>query len=51
MFPETVIDEDGRVERTGKFLLMRHAYIELARYSPDGFANEGEEGEDNVESE
>ena len=51
MFPEMVINEDGKVERTGKFSLMRHAYIELAKYSPDGFANEGEEGEESVESE
>ena len=54
MFPEMVIDEDGKVERTGKFSLMRHAYIELAKYSSDSFANEGEEGkegEENVDSE
>ena len=51
MFPEMVINEEGKVERTGKFSLMRHAYIELAKYSPEGFANEGEEGEDSVELE
>ena len=51
MFPEMVINEDGKVERTGKFSLMRHAYIELAKYSPDSFANEGEEGEENMDSE
>jgi hypothetical protein len=49
MFPEMVINEDGKVECTGKFSLMRHAYIELAKYSPDGFANEGKEGEEGVE--
>ena len=51
MFPEMVINEDGKVERTGKFSLMRHAYIELAKYSPDSFANEGKEGEENMDSE
>ena len=50
MFPEMIIIEDGKVERTGKFSLMRHAYIELAKYSPEGFANEGEDGEEIDES-
>ena len=50
MFPEMAINEDSKVAHTGKFSLMRHAYIELAKYLPDGFANEGEESKDNVES-
>ena len=49
MFPEMVMNEDSKVERTGKFSLMRHAYIELAKYSPEDFANEGEEGKEGVE--
>lgn len=51
MFPEMVINEGDQVECTGKFSLMRHAYIELATYSPDAFANEGREGEECTEAE
>ena len=51
MFPEMVISKDGKVECTGKFSLMRHAYIELAKYSLDGFSNEGKEGKESMESE
>ena len=29
---------------------MRHAYIELAKYLPEGFANEGKDGEEIEES-
>jgi hypothetical protein len=39
MFPEMVVNQEGHIERTGKFSLMRHAYIELAKYSADGFDN------------
>ena len=46
MFPEMIINKDGKVEHMGKFSLMRHAYIELAKYLPKGFAHKGEEGED-----
>ena len=49
MFPEMVINEDGKFERMGKFSLMRHTYIELAKYSPDDFANEGKEGKEGME--
>jgi hypothetical protein len=51
MFPEMVINGDGIVECMGKFSLMRHTYIELAKYSPDGFANEGEDGKEGLEVE
>ena len=43
MIPEMVINGECHVVCTGKFSLMRHAYIELAKYLPDGFASEGEE--------
>ena len=51
MFPEVVINQDGRyeVECTGKFSLMRHAYIELSHYSVDGF-NEDEEERENEDN-
>ena len=51
MFLEMVISKDSKVKCTGKFSLMRHAYIELAKYSPDGFSNEGKEGKESMESE
>jgi hypothetical protein len=31
MFPEYKVDNDG-VEDTGKFSLMRHAYLEVTKY-------------------
>jgi hypothetical protein len=41
MFPEMRVDNSGHISTTGKFSLMRHAYIELARFAPDGlFAEE-----------
>lgn len=33
MFPETRITDDGRILETGKFSLMRHAFLELAQFS------------------
>ena len=35
MFPEMVINQEGQIEETGKFSLMRHAYIELGKYLTD----------------
>jgi hypothetical protein len=33
MFPEMCVTEDGRILETGKFSLMRHAFLELAQFS------------------
>ena len=33
MFPETCITNDGKILEMGKFLLMRHAFLELAQFS------------------
>ena len=33
MFPEMCATEDGRILETGKFSLMRHAFLELAHFS------------------
>jgi len=43
MFPEMLVNQDGHIEHTGKFLLMRHAYIELAKYLTDGFIDDEED--------
>lgn len=36
MFPEMRVSEDGVITETGKFSLMRHAFIELAQFSDNG---------------
>ena len=36
MFPETRVNTDGDISLTGKYSLMRHAFIELSTYSSDG---------------
>lgn len=36
MFPETEVNLAGAISHTGRFSLMRHAYIELSKYSSDG---------------
>ena len=33
MFPETCVTDDGRILETGKFSLMRHAFLELVPFS------------------
>ena len=33
MFPETRVTDDGRILETGKFSLMRHAFLELVPFS------------------
>ena len=43
MFPEMAITKGGRITETGKFSLMRHAFLELAQFS------NGELFEDNDE--
>lgn len=50
MFPEMVVSEDGHIERMGKFSLMRHPYIELAKYSTDGFGDDDDESGEGEES-
>jgi hypothetical protein len=45
MFPETAVGPAGQMTLTGKFSLMRHAYIDLATFSSDGLF---EEDYDNV---
>lgn len=47
MFPEIAVSQEGRIEHTGKFSLMRHPYIELSDYSTEGFTDEDEEPENN----
>jgi hypothetical protein len=46
MFLEMVVSQEGHIERTGKFSLMRHLYIELSTFSVDGFADKDDEEED-----
>jgi hypothetical protein len=43
MFPEMVVSQEGHIEQTGKFSLMQHLYIELSKFSVDGFADEDDE--------
>lgn len=50
MFPEMVINAEGQIERTGKFSLMRHAYIELAKYSTDGFDEDSDDLDNEAKS-
>ena len=33
MFPELLVSDDGRITESGKFSLMRHAFLELAKFS------------------
>ena len=40
MFLEMVVNQEGHIGCTGKFSLMRHAYIKLAKYSVEGFDND-----------
>ena len=43
MFPEMQVTQDGHIE-TGKFSLMRHAYIELAPLSDGGLFDDDDDG-------
>lgn len=45
MFPEMVINQGGNIEHTGKFSLMRHAYIELSKYTVDGFNDDNSDSD------
>lgn len=44
-----VVSQEGHIEQTGKFLLMRHLYIELSKFSIDGFADDEDGGDEDVE--
>ena len=44
MFPEFKVDQIGGITTTEKFSLMRHAHLELAKYSSQGQAIGGEDG-------
>ena len=43
MFPEMQVDEAGNISETGKFSLMRHAFIELAHFSEDGLFDDDDD--------
>lgn len=45
MFPESTVSEAGDISLTGKFALMRHAYIELAPFSSGGLFDEDDDNE------
>jgi hypothetical protein len=40
MFPEMEVSPTGQISLTGKFSLMRHAFIELSSFSTDGLFDE-----------
>ena len=44
MFPELCATEDGTILETGKFSLMRHAFLELAPFSNGKLFEEEDEG-------
>jgi hypothetical protein len=43
MFPDLKVTSDGELIDTKTFALLRHPFIELARYNTDGLFNEEEE--------
>ena len=43
MFPEMQVAGDGRISETGKFSLMRHAFLELARFSDGELFEDGDD--------
>jgi hypothetical protein len=43
MFPDMEVTQDGRISETGKFSLMRHAYIELAHISDGGLFDDDDD--------
>ena len=43
MFPEMRVTDDGRITETGKFSLMRHAFLELAPFSNGELFEEDDE--------
>jgi hypothetical protein len=44
MFPELKVDQTGEITETGKFSLMRHVHLELAKYPSQGQATESDDG-------
>ena len=43
MFPDMAVSQGGNITPTGKYALMRHAYIELAPFTTGGlFDDDGE---------
>jgi hypothetical protein len=49
MFPEMQVAGDGRISETGKFSLMRHAFLELTQFT-DGelFEDDDSAGDNNT---
>lgn len=45
MFPESTVSEAGDISLTGKFALMRHAYIELTPFSSGGLFDKDDDNE------
>jgi hypothetical protein len=43
MFPDMQVTQDGHISETGKFSLMRHAYIELAHLSDGGLFDDDDD--------
>jgi hypothetical protein len=44
MFPDLKVTPDGELVDTKKFALLRHPFIELARYNTEGLFNDEEDG-------
>jgi hypothetical protein len=45
MFPDMQVSEDGMISETGKFSLMRHAFIELAPFADGGLFDDDDDTE------
>jgi hypothetical protein len=45
MFPDMKASQDGTITPTGKYALMRHAYIELAHFSSGNLFDEDNDNE------
>ena len=43
MFPDMAVSQGGNITFTGKYALMRHAYIELAPFTSGGLFDEDDE--------
>lgn len=50
MIPEMRVEPSGQITLTGKFSLMRHAYLEVARFANDVLSEEDEERDDDFAS-
>jgi hypothetical protein len=50
MFPDMAVSQDGSITPTGKYALVRHAYIELAPFNSGGlFDDDNGNDEDGIE--